>query len=73
MTGETVMTLYIGVDFHPHQQTVAWCETGTGETKTFDLAHDLEKVRQFYSTLPGPAIIGIEASGRAIWTLEHAL
>ncbi len=24
MTGETVMTLYIGVDFHPHQQTVAW-------------------------------------------------
>jgi len=26
------MTLYIGVDFHPHQQTAAWCDTGTGET-----------------------------------------
>jgi len=32
LTGETVMTLYIGVDFHPHQQTAAWCDTGTGET-----------------------------------------
>lgn len=61
------MTLYIGVDFHPHQQTVAWCDTQTGETRTFDLAHDLEKVRQFYSSLPEPAVIGIEASVRAAW------
>ena len=61
------MTLYIGVDFHPHQQTVAWCDTQTGETRTFDLAHDLERVREFYSTLPEPAIIGIEASSRAVW------
>ncbi len=61
------MTLYIGVDFHPHQQTVAWCDTRTGETQTFDLAHDLEKVRAFYSSLPEPAVIGIEASARAVW------
>lgn len=61
------MTLYIGVDFHPHQQTVAWCNTRTGETQTFDLAHDLEEVRRFYSTLPEPAIIGVEASARAVW------
>ena len=61
------MTLYIGVDFHPHQQTVAWCNTQTGETRTIDLAHDLEKVREFYQTLPEPAIIGIEASARAVW------
>lgn len=67
MTGETVMTLYIGVDFHPHQQTAAWCDTATGETRTVDLKHDLERVREFYSTLPGPAIIGIEASAKAIW------
>ncbi len=26
------MSLYIGVDFHPHQQTVCWCDTETGET-----------------------------------------
>src|SRR6266700_419525 len=67
LKGETVMTLYIGVDFHPHQQTVAWCDTETGETRTFDLAHDLEEVRKFYSLLPEPAIVGIEASTRAAW------
>ena len=61
------MTLYIGVDFHPHQQTAAWCDTRTGETETIDLAHDLEQVRRFYSSLPEPAVIGIEASGRAGW------
>jgi transposase len=67
LTGETVMTLYIGVDFHPHQQTVAWCDTQTGETKTLDMLHDPETVRKFYSTLPEPAIVGIEASVRAAW------
>jgi hypothetical protein len=61
------MTLYIGVDFHPHQQTVAWCDKETGETRTIDLKHDLEKVREFYSSLPEPAIVGIEASSKAVW------
>jgi transposase len=61
------MTLYIGVDFHPHQQTIAWCDTQTGETRTFDQAHDLEQVRKFYSSLPEPAVVGIEASTRAVW------
>lgn len=61
------MTLYIGVDFHPHQQTVAWCDAETGETETVDLKHDLEAVREFYSSLPEPAVVGIEASGRASW------
>lgn len=61
------MTLYIGVDFHPHQQTAAWCDTTTGETRTVDLKHDPAKVREFYSSLPEPAVIGIEASARAVW------
>ncbi|MEP6704625.1 MAG: IS110 family transposase [Acidobacteriota bacterium] len=61
------MTLYIGVDFHPHQQTIAWCDTRTGETKTIDLINDPETVRKFYSSLPEPAIVGIEASARARW------
>ena len=61
------MTLYIGVDFHPHQQTVSWCDRGTGEIRTVDLAHDLEKVREFYSSFGGPAVVGIEASLRAGW------
>lgn len=61
------MTLYIGVDFHPHQQTLAWCDTQTGETRTSDLINDPELVREFYSSLPEPAIVGIEASARATW------
>ncbi len=61
------MTLYIGVDFHPHQQTLCLGDTETGETRTIDLRHDLEKVREFYTSLPEPAIVGIEASARAVW------
>jgi transposase len=61
------MTLYIGVDFHPHQQMLAWCDEQTGETQTLELHHDLEKVREFYSSLAEPAVIGIEASTRALW------
>ena len=60
------MTLYIGVDFHPYQQTAAWCDTETGETETVRLDHDLEKVREFYEELPR-GIVGIEASSKAIW------
>ena len=61
------MTLYIGVDFHPYQQTISWADTVTGETDTLELAHDLEKVRAFYASLREPAVVGIEASVRAEW------
>jgi transposase len=61
------MTLYIGVDFHPYQQTISWADTETGETDTVELAHDPEKVRAFYASLPEPAVVGIEASVRAEW------
>lgn len=61
------MELYIGVDFHPHQQTIAWCDRQTGETETVTLHHDLEKVREFYTSIGEPAVVGIEASSRALW------
>ncbi len=61
------MTFYIGVDFHPHQQTLCWIDKSTGAMETLDLAHDLDKVRQFYSSLAEPAVVGIEASSRAVW------
>lgn len=61
------MTFYLGVDFHPHQQTVAWCDRETGETETIKLFHDVEKVQEFYSSFAEPVVIGIEASVRAAW------
>jgi transposase len=60
------MTLYIGVDFHPHQQTIAWCDTQTGETDTCTLQHNLSEVLKFYQSV-SPSIVGIEASSRAVW------
>src|SRR5688500_8967877 len=61
------MTLYLGVDFHPHQQTIARWDPQTEKVRTQELEHDPEKVRQFYSSLPEPATVGIEASARAAW------
>jgi hypothetical protein len=38
-------------------------ETETGELVEKTLEHEGEKVREFYSTLPGPVLVGIEATG----------
>ena len=65
------MTLYIGVDLHPHQQTVCWCDTETGETDMVELFHkEMEKVRKYYASFDQPAIIGIEAGAPALWFEE---
>lgn len=60
------MTLYIGVDFHPHQQTACWLDEETGEIRIRDFHHDQEELRRFYSSMP-KAVIGIEASSKATW------
>src|SRR5688500_3274733 len=72
------MTLYIGVDFHPHQQTVSFCNTQEGEVQRTSLFHHVEQVRSFYSQLP-KAVVGVEASCTAAWLellmqeLDHEL
>ena len=60
------MTVYIGADFHPHQQTVCWCDPETGEIQSKNLSHNSAEPKQFYQAMP-PAIIGIEASTNAPW------
>ena len=60
------MTLYIGVDFHPHQQTISYSESETGETFQTQLRHNPELVRRFYEQFEA-AVVGIEASGMACW------
>lgn len=61
------MRLYIGVDFHPHQQTVCWMDEETGELRSKEFFHqDREELRRFYGSMP-KAVVGIEASSKATW------
>ena len=60
----------IGVDLHTRQQTIAMLDTDTGELVEKTLDHDGHEVRNFYSTLPGPVLAGIEATGSMQWFLR---
>jgi hypothetical protein len=60
----------IGCDLHARQQTLAMLDTATGEVVNQTLAHEGESVREFYSTLPGPVRVGIEATGSMKWFLN---
>ena len=60
------MRLYIGVDFHPHGQTVCWMDEETGELRTKELLHNTEEVKGFYKAMR-PSVVGIEASSQATW------
>ena len=41
--------------------------TDTGEFIEKTVKHDGDGVRKFYSTLPGPVRVGIEATGSMYW------
>ena len=60
----------IGCDLHARQQTIAMLDTDTGELEEKTLEHEGETVREFYSALPGPILVGIEATGSMQWFLE---
>jgi transposase len=60
----------IGCDLHTRQQTIAMLDTTTGEVVEKILVHEASNVRDFYSTLPGPVRVGIEATGSMQWFLN---
>ena len=60
----------IGCDLHARQQTIAMLDTDTGELEEKTLEHQGETVREFYSALRGPILVGIEATGSMQWFLE---
>jgi transposase len=60
----------IGVDLHARQQTIAMLDTDTGELVEKTLEHNGNEVRDFYSTLPGQVLAGIEATGSMQWFLR---
>lgn len=61
------MAVYIGVDLHVRTQTLCWVDETGGEQHHVTLDHERDDVRAFYSQFPAPAIIGVEASGYALW------
>jgi len=52
---------------HARQQTVTRLDTKTGEVVKMTLTHEGDNVREFYSTLPHPVRVGIEATGSMQW------
>jgi transposase len=57
----------IGCDLHARQQAVAMLDTTTGEIVNMTLKHEGNNVREFYSSLPRPVRVGIEATGSMQW------
>ncbi len=57
----------IGCDLHARQQTLAMLDTTTGEVVEVTLKHEGDNVRKFYSSLPRPVRVGIEATGSMQW------
>lgn len=65
------MTVYIGVDFHPHQQTVCYCDTAAGIIQWKTMQHDKRaELREFYRQFDGEVIIGLDAGGPSQWFEE---
>jgi len=60
----------IGCDLHARQQTLAMLDSTTGEVVNVTLKHEGSSVREFYSQLPRPVRVGIEATGSMHWFLD---
>jgi transposase len=45
-------------------------DTKTGEVVNLTLMHEGNSVREFYSSLPRPVLVGIEATGSMHWFLN---
>ena len=62
------MTLYIGVDYHPYQQTVAYCDDKDGEVKYRQFLHtDKAAIKRFYVGCGKESVVGVEATGALQW------
>jgi hypothetical protein len=60
----------VGCDLHARQQAIAMMDVETGELTHKMLLHEGNAVREFYSTLQGAVVVGIEATGAMQWFLE---
>jgi len=55
---EPAMTVYIGVDFHPYEQTVAYANDKDGEIRHRQFRHtDKAAIKKFYKDKGADAVI----------------
>jgi len=67
------MTVYIGVDFHPYEQSLAYCDDKDGEIGYRRFLHsDKQSIKAFYGKFGKEAVIGVEATG-CLWWFEKML
>jgi transposase len=60
----------VGCDFHPGWQQVAIFDDATAELEELKLSHGKGEAERFYSALPAPSLIGVEACGNSQWFLD---
>ena len=67
------MTVYIGVDFHPYEQSIAYADEVDGEVRYKRFVHsDKQSIRAFYRKCGEDAVVGVEATG-CLWWFEKLL
>lgn len=67
------MAVYIGVDFHPYEQTVAFADERDGEVRYRRFLHsDKQSLKTFYRSQGSAAVVGVEATG-CLWWFEKLL
>ncbi len=59
--------MLVGCDLHARNQYVATLNTESGEVQERQLVHEGNAVEAFYGSLAGPVIVGVEATGHAVW------
>ena len=62
--------LIIGNDFHSRYERVAMLNAASGEVEERRLDHTNGEAREFYASLPEPALVGIESTGYTLWFAE---
>ena len=62
--------MIVGCDFHPAWQQVSIFDAETGEISERKLVNGDGEAERFYSSLPVPSLIGIEACGNSQWLLD---
>jgi transposase len=60
----------VGCDLHARQQSIAMVDTEAGEFSQKTVNHEGKAVRDFYASLEGRVVVGIEATGAMQWFLE---